>query len=140
MRTLKEILILIATAALLAAISGVFHPHRPSFQHKVLASDEVELATAMRWGHKILWVDARSEANFEKDHIPGSILLNEDHWDGFLPVLLDVWKPDRVIIVYCGSNSCQASRSVARRLRDEVGLNPTYVLEGGWEAWKAAQK
>jgi len=44
------------------------------------------------------------------------------------------------VMVYCNSRKCHASEEVAHRLREEVGLRPVYVLRGGWEAWKGAQR
>jgi len=38
-------------------------------------------------------------------------------------------------VVYCSSLNCNASREVARRLRDEAQLKNVFVLEGGWEEW-----
>ncbi|MBI4023445.1 MAG: hypothetical protein HY360_00595 [Verrucomicrobia bacterium] len=39
--------------------------------------------------------------------------------------------------IYCGGQECQASRQVAGRLR-ESGIEPVYVLKGGWDAWRKA--
>jgi len=41
-----------------------------------------------------------------------------------------------MVVVYCSSLSCQASQEVAEKLREEVGLQSVFVLQGGWEAWR----
>jgi len=61
--------------------------------------------------------------------------LNEDRWNDLIGPFLATWTPDKKVVVYCSSQSCNASREVARRLRDEAGLKDVFVLQGGWEAW-----
>jgi rhodanese-related sulfurtransferase len=128
---LRQAIALLLLALLPAAVAGLWHPRRPSWQ-----SDEVTLPSALAWGDSVLWVDARPDADFSNAHIPGAIPLNEDHWDGLLPALIDQWDAKRKVIVYCSSLSCQTSRDVARRLREEVNLPNVFVLQGGWEAWQ----
>jgi rhodanese-related sulfurtransferase len=52
--------------------------------------------------------------------------------------MLAAWSPENRTVVYCSSQSCAASHEVARRLREEAGLDNVYVLHGGWEAWLEA--
>lgn len=126
------VLVLLATVPAIAA--AFFHPKRPAW-----LSDEVRLAVAQSWNETVLWIDARSRADFEAGHIPGALPLNEDEWNELVPAVLDAWSPDCSVVVYCKSLSCHTSREVARRLREEVGLPRIYVLEGGWESWLATQ-
>jgi rhodanese-related sulfurtransferase len=124
---------LLLLALLPAVASALFHPRRPSWQ-----ADEVVLSLAESWGDKVLWVDARPAEDYEHEHIPGAVSLNEDAWDALLPDALDAWTMERIIVVYCSSLSCQASHEVAQRLREELGSRQVRVLKGGWEAWKRA--
>ena len=128
---LRQVTLILLLALLPAIASGVWHPRRPAWQ-----SDEVTLPAALSWGDAVLWVDARPDADFTRAHIPGAVPLNEDHWDALLPALIDQWDPTRKVVVYCSSLSCQTSREVARRLRDQVNLPNVFVLQGGWEAWQ----
>jgi rhodanese-related sulfurtransferase len=101
----------------------------------------VNVDQAREWGEQTIWVDARPEDEFAQDHVPGAMMLNEDKWNALLPELLSVWTPEKKVVVYCSSLSCNASREVARKLRETVqlkdpdGKNCVFVLEGGWEAW-----
>lgn len=131
--------LILVGAVLLASLNHVFNPDRPAWNPEVLGEGEVLLSQLGRQD-QILWVDARSVDAFVKEHIAGAINLNEDDWDAQLPELLAVWEPDLKIVVYCSSQTCQASHAVAERLRTEVGLGDVTVLKGGWEAWQAAQK
>ncbi len=95
----------------------------------------VTVAQARSWGDNAIWVDARPAEEFEQKHVPGAVLLNEDRWNELLPRMLTTWSPEKRVVVYCSSESCGASREVARKLREEAGLKDVFVLEGGWEAW-----
>jgi len=130
-RVLRQVAAILLLALLPAIATGLWHPRRPAWQ-----SDEVTLAAAAAWGRSVLWIDARPDADFARGHIPGAVPLNEDRWDDLLPGVLDHWDATRKVIVYCSSLSCQTSRDVGRRLRDEVSLPNVFVLEGGWEAWQ----
>ena len=94
----------------------------------------------MRWGKHTLWVDARSRAEFERGHIPGAVLLNEQEWEGTLDAFLDAWRRDLKVVVYCSSASCDASHEVASRLKNEAQIANVFVLKGGWETWQASQR
>ena len=132
---LRQVIAILALALLPAIASGLWHPRRPAWQ-----SDEVTLAAASAWGQNVLWVDARSDADFARAHIPAAFSLNEDCWDQLLPDVLDHWDASQKIVVYCSSLSCQASHDVARRLRGELNLPNVFVLQGGWETWLNANQ
>ena len=125
---------------LLAAANAWLNPSRPAWSQATLREGELWLADALSDAPPVLWVDARSAEEYAQAHIPGAVLLNEDAWDALLPEFLAAWAPDRRTVVYCGSEQCQASASVAERLRGEVGLDEVYVLKEGWEAWQTHEK
>ncbi|MCX6967903.1 MAG: rhodanese-like domain-containing protein [Verrucomicrobia bacterium] len=100
-----------------------------------LREGEIRLADAIMRQPPPLWIDARSEAEYRKEHLPGALLLNPEGWDALVPKALDAWEPDRIAVVYCNAPGAQASREVAARLRD-FQLGPVFVLHGGWNAWK----
>ncbi|PYJ74276.1 MAG: hypothetical protein DME72_03425, partial [Verrucomicrobia bacterium] len=106
-----------------------------SWQSPIPASEMVTVAQARAWGANAIWVDARPDVEFEREHVPGAVPLNEDCWNELLPQFLAAWSPEKSIVVYCSSQSCNASREVARRLRDEAQLKNVFVLKGGWEEW-----
>jgi len=132
-----QIICLMFLAAVPATLSVVFHPKKPAWTQ--IKSDEIGLEAANQWKAEALWVDARTREDYDKDHIPGAVCLNEDHWNEMIPGLLDRWAPSKKIVVYCSSQSCSRSHAVAKRLREEVGLTDVFVLEGGWEAWLKAK-
>jgi rhodanese-related sulfurtransferase len=132
---LRQGALLLGLALLPAAGQAVYYRDKVSWQTPVAASEMVTLAQA-RNSADAIWVDARPEEEFEREHVPGALLLNEDRWNELLPQVLAVWAPEKRVVVYCSSESCGSSREIAHRLRKEAGLTNVFVLEGGWEAWK----
>ncbi|MCC7205586.1 MAG: rhodanese-like domain-containing protein [Phycisphaeraceae bacterium] len=102
---------------------------------------EVDLAQALAWDRlqALIWIDARSEAAYAQQHIPGAILLNEDQWDELFPAFFARWQPGLEVVVYCDSSLCDASYQVAERLRKDLHSDRVHVLHGGWQAWVNAQ-
>jgi rhodanese-related sulfurtransferase len=134
-QAVRQAVALLLFALLPAAISGAVQLTWKKPAH--LGDGEVELATVRPWGDAVLWVDARPRAKFEREHIPGAVLLNEDEWVRLVGPFLDAWEPEKTIVVYCDGGSCDASRAVARRIKTELGVdNAVWVLKGGWDAWR----
>ncbi len=131
----SQALLLLALAFLPALGEALYLREEVSWDAPPVANDEVTIQDAFAWGESLLWVDARPDAQFETEHIPGALSLNEDRWDELLPQVLTTWAPEKRTVVYCSSQSCAASHEVARRLREEAGLKNVFVLHGGWEAW-----
>ena len=131
----RQALLLIALAIVPAIGEAIYFRNKVSWQSPVPASELVTVDQARSWGDNVIWVDARPDNEFEGDHIPGAILLNEDRWTDLLPQLLGQWSPEKKVVVYCSAQSCNASREVAKRLRDEAQLRNVFVLDGGWEEW-----
>ena len=139
---LRQSVALLALALLPAAVQALYLRDKIPWQSRVAESDLVSVETARGWGANALWVDARPVEEFERDHIPGAVLLNEDRWSELLPQFLEKqWSPEKKIVVYCSAESCNLAEDVARRLREEAKLpNEIRILKGGWEAWLAQKK
>jgi rhodanese-related sulfurtransferase len=132
-RALRQVAVLLGLALLPAIVSGAL---QLQWNHEEpLAPGEVRVATAREWGDKVIWVDARSRAKFERKHIPGALLLNEDEWEKLVGPFLDAWDPDKEVVVYCDGGGCEASRAVADRMHEELKIGNVHILKGGWDAW-----
>jgi rhodanese-related sulfurtransferase len=89
----------------------------------------------------VVWVDARSRADWEKNGLPGSLLWNldpaEDAAAFEAEVAMKIAETPRAV-VYCGDENCGVSRQVAQRIRG-IGLEvEVSVLHGGWRALSEA--
>ena len=139
---LRQSLLILGLALLPAGGEALYLRDKISWHSRVAESDMVSVDLARNWGASVIWVDARPDADFERDHVPGAILLNEDRWNELLPQFLQQqWSPEKKIVVYCSSQSCNLAGDVARRLREEAKLpNEIRVLKGGWEEWLSTRK
>ncbi|MDQ6860823.1 MAG: rhodanese-like domain-containing protein [Verrucomicrobiota bacterium] len=136
----RQALALLTLAFIPAIGHAVVQRHHIQWDEGVVLPDEVTLEQADAWGSSVLWVDARPDEQFAKQHVEGAISLNEDRWNELLPAMLTTWSPDKHAVVYCSTQSCSLSHQVAKRLREEAGLKEVYVLHGGWERWLEVHK
>jgi len=127
----------VALAFLPGIGQAIYFRDKVSWRLPVPASEMVTVVQARAWGENAIWIDARPDEEFARDHVPGAVSLNEDRWNELLPQFLAVWSPEKKIVVYCSSQSCNASREVAHRLRNQAQppMQNVFVLEGGWEEW-----
>jgi rhodanese-related sulfurtransferase len=132
---LKQAVALILLSFLPAIGQAIYYRDKVSWQSPVPASETVTVDRARSWGANAIWVDARPDNEFERDHVPGAIQLNEDRWNELLPPFLATWSPEKKVVVYCSTQSCNLAMEVARRLRNEAQLKNVFVLQGGWEEW-----
>ena len=126
---------LVLIALVPALLSVWLHPRGPSW----VRTGEVTLAVVRHWP-EVLWVDARGAAAYEREHVPGALNLSAGAWEQQVGNVVAAWKPELRVVVYCDGHLCQASREVAQRLRDELGLTEVHVLTGGWDTWTEAQR
>jgi rhodanese-related sulfurtransferase len=135
--TAKWICLLCLLALPFAILNAWLNPHRPAFNRQAFEFpfiSVVGLQVLQREGH-VLLLDARSPGQFAEAHIPGALPLYPGNFDDDLVAVVDLWQPDQSIVVYCDDAQCQSSSVVARRIREELGLDPIYLLEGGWSLW-----
>jgi rhodanese-related sulfurtransferase len=134
---LRQSAMLVVLALLPAAVQALYFRDKIPWRSRVAESDLVSVDVARGWGAQALWIDARPNLEFERDHVPGAISLNEDRWgEALSEFLAKKWSPEKKIVVYCSAESCNLAEDVARRLREEAKLpNEIRVLKGGWEAW-----
>lgn len=80
-------------------------------------------------------IDVLSKESFDAKHIPGSINIPVGEIEQNAPKEF----PDKgkEIIVYCASESCQASPNAARKLK-EMGYKNVVDFEEGLAGWKEA--
>ena len=108
-----------------------------------LKPDEVCLERVMgEWNGRVLWVDARSRGDWERDGVTGSLLWNLDPTESMQTFESEV--AGRMIdgsrvVVYCDNENCGTSRQVAGRINALQLGNDVHVLYGGWRALTAAK-
>ncbi|WP_395745484.1 rhodanese-like domain-containing protein [Prosthecobacter sp.] len=135
---------LILLAATAAWATHVWHPRAPALYlvQEPLRNDEVSMKVIQeKWQGKVLWIDARIQEQYDAGHVPGAVLLNEQRFDEQLFGLLDTLQTNtKPIIVYCNAAKCEASRKILEELKLRLPIENAFVLKGGWNAWKEAEK
>lgn len=135
--------LLVALSAGAGALSYRWHPSAPALYVHLetkLAEGEISLdqALAMERQGGVLWVDARARSEFEKEHVPGALLLNEQEWEQLMfDAMETLARNDKPIVIYCDAQRCDASHRLARKLTDVLPVPAVHVLAGGWQAWKS---
>lgn len=144
-RLVRQAALLIVLAFLPAIGQAIYFRDKVSWHSLVPAKELVTVAQARAWGEKTLWVDARPDEDFARDHVPGAFSLNEDRWNELFPQFFAAWSQMPVppeqkhVVVYCSTQSCNLAAEVAKRIRNEMDppMQNVFVLDGGWEAWNA---
>jgi len=131
----RQALVLAALSLAPAMGQAIYFRGKISWQSPIPPSEMVSVDRAREWGENVIWVDARPDEDFARDHVPGAVSLNEDRWNELLPQFLAAWSPGKRVVVYCSAESCDLAREAAERLRKEVQIPEVFVLQGGWEAW-----
>jgi rhodanese-related sulfurtransferase len=90
-----------------------------------------EVVAGIRTGTTVL-VEALPEEVFATGHLPGALNIRPRRYAELAPVLLP--DQDAEVVVYCGSESCDASLRVARGLR-QLGYRNVSRYVGGKEDW-----
>ena len=133
--TLVQAALLLGLSVAVAGAMALWHPRAPSWflveepDPWAVTPEQVRAFT-----DEVVWIDARPQKLYDKGHLEGAILLDEDQWGDLMfqhqdALMAAVGKP---VVIYCDGKRCKRSQSVAQKLRELVGLDPVYVLKGDW--------
>lgn len=125
--------------------SAYFAPRRlPACVPSQLPEGRICLETLRtQWRGKVVWIDARSESDYEVNHLLfkdnrmfpiRSGVHKQELMDAAMERLIEAHERGECIVVFC-THECTASTEIAEELRG-LGLidAPIYVLQGGWAA------
>ena len=154
-KTIKEIIILVGVAVALAAVVNTFSPKGISLVGQwdtakgvVTASpggaamenlteiDSVARAREIFDAGDVLFVDARSQDDYENGHIPGAVSLPVSQFDERIEFFLKQYPFEQPIVTYCSGRTCEDSHILARFL-SEVGYINVRIFIDGFPGWKA---
>lgn len=142
------LIIPVLAAVLYWVDAAVMAPHRlpPCVQEKLPKNRVCPETVLSQYGDKIIWIDARSAADFELNQL----MLRENRMfpirrgtemqqqiDAAIGRLLEAQERGECVVVFC-TNDCSSAEEIAGELRN-LGMieAPIYTLEGGWDALKA---
>ncbi len=142
---LKLSLVIILLAVGIAALDlRIIQPLRtPPCNQEKLDEGHVCLSYVMqKWPDKIIWIDARSQDDFERHTIGKApvypIRPTDDNYQELIAAAMQdlMSAADRgfCVVVFC-DRDCASSAGVANELKKpEYGIGaPIFILEGGWD-------
>ena len=154
-KTIKEIMILVGISVTLAMVVNFFSPRgialvgqwdtskgvitaipNGSEDWKPEEINSVARAKEIFDNGNVLFVDARSQDNYEDGHIPGAVSLPVGQFDEQIESFLYQNSPDRRIVTYCSGRTCEDSHNLARLLTD-VGFTHVSIFIDGFPGWEA---
>jgi rhodanese-related sulfurtransferase len=154
-KTIKEIVILVGVAVTLAFVVNTFSPRgialvgqwdtakgvitadpQPAEERKLQEIDSVTWAKEIYDKGHVLFVDARSQNNYEQGHIPGAVSLPLGQFDQMIESFLSKHALDQPMVAYCSGRTCEDSHHLARLLL-EAGFTDVRVFIDGFPGWEA---
>ncbi len=139
---------IVAVAFLLYWVDAAFFaPGRlPACRQEQLPEGRICLDTLHAQGiSKVIWIDARSESDYEINHLMLSDnrafpiragAQYEQQVDAAIDRLVSAAERGEKVVVFC-TRDCSSAETIADRLRGLGMIDaPIYVLEGGWDALK----
>ena len=140
MKTVKQVLILIGVALLIAGGINLIHPERipwvedwasrveaQAVSEKVALVQLSEVLEFLREDSRRL-VDARSAKEYAQGHIPGAVLASTG--------LTEVLNETRPLVLYCTGVECDDSLLLALELR-KLGREDVALFIGGMDIWRS---
>ncbi|MEJ2101315.1 MAG: rhodanese-like domain-containing protein [Desulfobacterales bacterium] len=154
-KTVKEIIILLVASVALGLMVNFISPRgialvgqwntakgvitadpQPAEEKKPEEIDSVIWAKEIFDKGHVLFVDARSQDNYEKGHIPGAVSLPIGQFDERIESFLNRHALDQPLITYCSGRTCEDSHNLARLL-SEAGFADVRIFIDGFPGWKA---
>lgn len=143
-KLLKEILLILILSSILgfgANFSLIKKYFQGEYRHAFLSREEypsivfITIAEAedLFAQGKALFIDSRSEKDFQSGHIPGAVNIpvaqeRKKAQDSFS------FPKERTLVIYCDGSECQSSVFLAKLLHQE-GFANIKVFFGGWVEW-----
>lgn len=110
----------------------------PSAVPPAQASGEIALkdAVLLFLSGRAVFLDARSQFEFEQGHIQGAISLPVREFASQFQDVKPKLAGKEAVIAYCDGEGCPLGQALAKHLR-EAGAQNVYVLKNGWTLWQA---
>ena len=153
--TAKEMIILLGVSVFLALMVNLISPRGIALIGQwdtakgVITADpqlaeerKLEEIDSVTWAKEIydkghvLFVDARSQDNYERGHIPGAVSLPLGQFDNKIESFLSRHSLDQPMVTYCSGRACEDSHNLARLLI-EAGFTDVRVFIDGFPGWEA---
>lgn len=138
----QTIFILVLSAAVAFTVNALRPGGLPVLQAKesmVQVSDAngtiaLKDALVLSMSGRALFLDARSDWEYENGHIQNALPIPPDEFDYALELYRPRLDKAQNLITYCDGELCELSNKLADKLRS-AGFANVYVLKNGWTLW-----
>ena len=154
-KTIREIIILVGVSVILALVVNTLSPRGIDLVGKWDTAKELNTAspeenTAGR-PKKIdsvaraksifdkgdaIFVDSRSQNDYENGHVPGAVSLPMGQFEAGIEFFLNRYPPEQPIVTYCSGRTCEDSHDLAQALSD-VGFTNVRIFIDGFPGWES---
>ena len=143
-RNIRESLLLIVIATIIAFTVNLFHPKGYEFvsRAKIKLKKIVYISIGeakIKFDHSsAIFIDSRNAASYKEKHISGSINIPAYPESTSLIKIKEHFnqlKQSKEIVIYCAGESCGTDESLAKRLLEFGYKRHVYLLKGGLPAW-----
>jgi rhodanese-related sulfurtransferase len=154
-KTIKEIIILMVVSVILALAVNALSPRGIALVgkwdtaqgmirvnpdknsvHQLGKIDRVAWAKSIFDKGDAIFVDARSQNDYENGHIPGAVSLPVGQFEAEIKLFLNRFPPEQPIVTYCSGRTCEDSHDLAQALSD-VGFTNVRIFIDGFPGWEA---
>jgi rhodanese-related sulfurtransferase len=99
---------------------------------------DVTLAKKLYDSQKFIFIDARSQEDYDEAHIKGAVSLPVGQFDEKIEAFLEQYSPEKAVITYCSGRTCENSHRLAQLLL-AFGYTQINVFIDGYPGWKAEE-
>jgi len=91
-------------------------------------------AKRLQANRHVVFVDGRSQLEWDQSHIPGAIALPLGDFEKDFPLEEKALRKAKILVAYCHGKGCHLSDGLAQKLVDK-GFRNVAVFWGGFPAW-----
>ena len=143
-RTIKELVILTLSAAVVALLVNTFSPHGISlitppagsnFESSPFTGIDFEAVKALSARQSCVFADARPLEAYQKGHIPGAEPMPVYDLDDYLLDFMEKYPENTTVVAYCSGINCTDSHLLAEELY-AMGYMTVLIFTEGFSRWE----
>jgi rhodanese-related sulfurtransferase len=113
------------------------HAHGAAGDHNIPGKKWTEVKSLLDAG-RIVLVDARLKAHYDLGHIPGAVQLAATAKEPELAAFAEKYPKNTAFVIYCGSEACRMSLTLAQALVRVGGFTNVSHMPGGYAEYTLA--
>ena len=120
---MQRFLEILLCAGAIAICNFILNPSRPIIFP--LINLNVEALKTSEW--IVVCTDTKISIKAQNANV---IILNEDNFESQILLFLTMWQSEKNVLIYAGSADLNYAGKLAKKLRDEYGIDKIYIMNG----------